>query len=190
MKLTDPQLVLLSRASQRPDQCAEIPPTLKGGAAQKLAVTARGLAAVGIDQAGALPKGRPSSGVNEKRSAPTLGRPSKSAAAPHKTTATRPAPIRRKASKDEIRQPSAKVSPRRSKQSHVIEMLQQKEGTTVAAIIKATNWQPHSVRGFLAAVVRNKLGLTLTSEKTGTERVYRIVVKNISRKSKSRRKAA
>ena len=35
MKLTDTQLVLLSRASQRPDRCAEIPPNLKGGAAQK-----------------------------------------------------------------------------------------------------------------------------------------------------------
>ena len=35
MKLTDTQLVLLSRASQRPDRCAEIPPKLKGGVAQK-----------------------------------------------------------------------------------------------------------------------------------------------------------
>ena len=35
MKLTDTQLVLLSRASQRPDRCAEIPPNLKGGVAQK-----------------------------------------------------------------------------------------------------------------------------------------------------------
>src|SRR5262249_42023031 len=35
MKLTDTQLVLLSRASQRPDQCAEIPANLKGGSAQK-----------------------------------------------------------------------------------------------------------------------------------------------------------
>ena len=35
MKLSDTQLVLLSRASQRPDRCAEIPANLKGGPAQK-----------------------------------------------------------------------------------------------------------------------------------------------------------
>jgi hypothetical protein len=39
-------------------------------------------------------------------------------------------------------------------------------------------------------VVRKKLGLTLVSEKTGPERVYRIAVKNPMRKSKGRRKAA
>ena len=38
----------------------------------------------------------------------------------------------------------------------------------------ATEWQQHSVRGFLAGVVRKKLGLNLVSEQTDKGRVYRI----------------
>jgi hypothetical protein len=62
-----------------------------------------------------------------------------------------------------------------TKQDRILRLLRAKSGTTVATLSKATGWQPHSVRGFLAGVVKKKLGLTVTSEKTKSGRIYRIV---------------
>ena len=89
-------------------------------------------------------------------------RSSKSTAA-RATTATPPA----------ITDPEKKADAG-SKQARVIEMLQSPTGMTVAAMMKETGWQQHSVRGFLAGVVRKKLKLKLNSMKIDGSRVYRV----------------
>ena len=75
-----------------------------------------------------------------------------------------------------------------SKQANVIAMLRLSAGTSISAMMNATGWQPHSVRGFLAGVVRKKLRLNLTSEKLDDgQRIYRIIESGGSRSTSRRR---
>jgi Protein of unknown function (DUF3489) len=70
---------------------------------------------------------------------------------------------------------SSKVAARpETKHARILAMLRAPAGATIAAMMTATEWQPHSVRGFLAGVVRKKLGLNLVAEQTDKGRVYRI----------------
>ena len=77
-----------------------------------------------------------------------------------------------------------------TKHARIIAMLRAPAGTTVAAIMTATDWQQHSVRGFLTGVVRKKLGLNLVSEPTDKGRVYRIKYGKASSASVDRAKQA
>ena len=80
----------------------------------------------------------------------------------------------RKPTRQPVSDPKTKKPDRGSKQSYVIAMLQSPKGTTVAAMMKATGWQQHSVRGFLAGVVRKRLMLKLEFELVDGKRIYRV----------------
>ena len=84
----------------------------------------------------------------------------------------KPAPCKR--SKRSVAASPRPAAGRDTKQARIIAMLRTPAGATIAAIMTATDWQQHSVRGFLAGVVRKKLRLNLTSEQTDKGRVYRI----------------
>lgn len=61
-----------------------------------------------------------------------------------------------------------------TKHAKILAMLQSPTGTNIASMMKETGWQQHSIRGFLSGVVRKRLKLNLTSDKTNGRRIYRI----------------
>jgi Protein of unknown function (DUF3489) len=86
------------------------------------------------------------------------------------------------AAADQRRQPSAKLQQHsESKKARIIAMLRAPNGATIEAMMRATGWQPHSIRGFLAGVIRKKLGLNLVSAATESGRVYRIADRSAER---------
>jgi uncharacterized protein DUF3489 len=123
-----------------------------------------------------------SSASEKSKNRPTLDRPSavKIAAAQSKPVKkVRDRPKVSAAKKASIAKPVGKSSRKAaagSKQDRVIALLQRPGGATLDNLVKATGWQPHSVRGFLAGTVRKKLKLQLQSQKVDGRRTYRIKV--------------
>ena len=62
-----------------------------------------------------------------------------------------------------------------SKAAAILELLKRPGGATSKELMKATGWQPHSVRGFLSGTIRRKMGLEVISAKSEDgERSYSI----------------
>lgn len=185
--LTDTQLVILSAASQRTDRhILPLPDRLKGGAAKKVvdALIAKGLAAevaarpgdpvwretdegqaltlVATDAALTALGVEPDTAPDTADEAPLAPTAPEAAGAPDLAPAPATAPAGRR----------TRVG---TKQALLIEMLERPEGATIAEIVAATGWQPHSVRGAIAGALKKKLGLNVVSEKDDTRgRSYKI----------------
>jgi len=62
-----------------------------------------------------------------------------------------------------------------SKKAQVLEMMRRKGGATLAEIMKATDWQAHTVRSFISAALGKKMGITVLSTKSDSgERTYSV----------------
>lgn len=204
MKLSATHLLILSSASQRTDHAAVLPSNLKGGAAKKvidkllnekllqelhakddmpvwrrgddnrpysLRITKAGLRAIevedGAEASDNSPAARPVEAAAEEVSA--------EAKSPERSSRARRRGVKRAAGASANSTPSSsdRIKPD-SKQDRILGLLQRPEGATLDVLVKETEWQKHSVRGFLAGTVRKKLKLPLLSEKIDGVRTYRI----------------
>ena len=150
------------------------------GRAVLLRIAPAGLEAIGIEPAGE-PATAPTGDPVEYRFNAGINSAGEPAAGPAEAAAPVEAPKKRGRPKKVAApiEPSTAPAPRKTrddtKQAQLIAMLRRKEGATIAQIVAATGWQPHTVRGAFAGALKKKLGLTVTSEKVeGGQRVYRI----------------
>jgi Protein of unknown function (DUF3489) len=131
----------------------------------------------------AKPKEIPMRKPNSKRRTPSHSSSSKTAKqnnAAAQTTTHKPVKPKR-GTQPQPPPSSAKQTERtETKQARILAMLRAPSGATIDAMMHATGWQQHSVRGFLAGVVRKKLGLNLVSAATEGRRLYRITDRTAS----------
>jgi hypothetical protein len=85
------------------------------------------------------------------------------------------APSKAKPARKATRANKAATARRGSKTAKILDLLKRPGGVTLKELVKATGWQPHSVRGFLSGTIGKKRGTPVESFKSGDgERAYRI----------------
>jgi hypothetical protein len=88
------------------------------------------------------------------------------------------APSKKKVAQPQPSQSAGKPIPankRGSKLDTVVQLMQSKGGASIDRLVKATGWQPHSVRGAISGAIKKKLGHNVVSARVDGVRVYRIV---------------
>ncbi len=186
MALSDTQLVVLSAACQRPDRSVyPLAAKLPGGAAAKVlgSLLKKGfIKEVQAKRDDTVWREHRTRGRLTLRATPAafeaLGIDPAEASSEAETEAGEPATeagsARRTRKKGEAKEKASRTRAD-SKQAKLIEMLKRRDGATIEEIVKAFDWQPHTVRGAIAGALKKKLGLSVVSEKVeGRGRVYKI----------------
>ena len=115
-------------------------------------------------------------GASQKKGATKAPKSAKKAAPPKKEAKSPAAKVaKEKATKTAAKTAKSADVPREfSKKAIVLDLLRRKDGATMAEIAKATDWQNHSIRGFISGQLTKKMGLTVESSRNEAgERVYR-----------------
>lgn len=73
--------------------------------------------------------------------------------------------------------------PKPTKHGAMLALLRRSKGASLVALMKATGWQAHSVRGYLAGTLKKKCGLSISSKKVDGVRVYRIDTRRLASKT-------
>jgi len=168
-KLSDTQMIILSRAAQNEDRIAlPLPDSLRGGAAAKVvgAMLAKGfLEEVDADMRNGEPVWRETGDGHGVTLVATDGG---LAAIGIETNSAETKPT-------EDTAPKTRTPREGTKQATLIAMLRGPDGATIAEIMDATGWQSHTVRGAMSGSLKKKLGLEVTSEKVEDRgRVYKL----------------
>ncbi len=174
-KLTDTQAVILSAAAQRDSyNVLPLPGSLRGGAAAKVVETmiAKGfIEEVDADvRKGELVWRETRDGHGTTLVATDAGLAAIGIEPKDANTAPEGAPDTPSQQRDA---PTTRTPREGTKQAALIAMLRAPGGATIAEIVAATGWQPHTVRGAMAGALKKKFGLEVASEKIDDRgRVY------------------